>query len=996
MTTVALVPAFNAAQSIGATVASLRDFVDEVLVIDDASADDTARVAAAAGASVVRLDRNRGKTGAVVAGVAARPSAEFYLLADSDLGSTAAGLRPLLGPVLSGAADMTIGALPSAGRRGGFGLARTLAGWGIERGTGWRPRAPLSGQRVVRGPLLRALVSLSPPAERFGLEAALSIDAVRNGARVVEVGIDVDHHHRGRTFRGFVHRGRQAVDISRALWPRLTSRPARVGLMVVTFVAAVLLAHLAARGSEPASSALLEARSAPVLIVGMPGVRFDDLRDMPNLSRLARAGAIGAMTVRTRTGYPTSVEGYATLGAGSRVDAEAPAGHAFNAGEPLEGGAARDALARRGGVQAEGEVVVVGAPSAERQAGDRVSSMPGALGSAARSAGLLTAVVGNADISRPRLIDDPQLGPASPEEPAEPDVSRPAAVAVMDRTGVVELGRVDSGLLLADPDAPFGLRSDEDETVAAVAEALGSGADLIVVDPGDLDRARSFAKLATEAQTALQRSRALQAVDRLLPRLRDALGPQGTLMVLGVTPPYPDWHLTPVVMAGPTIPAGTLLHSPSIRRPGVVTLTDIAPSALALLGVEPPAGMIGSAFRAADAGSDTSAHQARLEDIDRTAAYRERIYLGSTMGYIGFQALLYVLALWVFSRRGVRGRAAGVLRLGVLAVAAHPLATYLHRGIPGIERSGWWGVVGLLVFDLLLGALALALGRRRGVAPLAWIAAGTVVVLCADIAAGAGLQMSSLLGYSFHSAGRFTGFGNQAFAVLAATTILAAAIHVHHAPRRAEALISVGLLFAFVTIVDGSPALGSDVGGILTMVPVFGLTWLALAGRRLSWKTILIAAGVTLFALAAAAGVDMARPAESQTHLGRLAEDVLSRGPEPLLETVGRKAAANLRTWGSPWVWGLAVLAVSLLTVLVVDRDWHRILPRGTALRAGVAGTLAAGVLGYAVNDSGVVVAALILVYLGPLLTLVALDREPPSPEWRAAPVNESSLRLAT
>ena len=998
MTIVALVPAFNSERSVGRTVESLLDFVDEVVVVDDGSADRTAAAAVDAGAFVVQLPANRGKTGAVIAGVEARPRADFYLLADADLGTTAARLRTLLGPVLSGAADMTIGALPSAGRRGGFGLARSLSAWGIERATGWRPRAPLSGQRAIKGAFLRAVLAMSIPAERFGLESALSIDAIRNGARVLEVDVDVDHHHRGRTLGGFAHRGRQAADIARALWPRLTTRAFRVGTMVVAFVAAVVLAHLAARSSEPGSRPLLEPRSsrAPVLIVGMPGVRFSDLREMPNLSALAREGAVGAMTVRTRTGFPSSVEGYATLGAGSRVDAEAPAGQAFNAGEPLEGGAARDALARRAGTRSKGEVVVVGAPSAARQAGERVGSLPGALGDAVHAAGMTTAVVGNADRSRPRLIDDPQLGPVSPEEPEEPDVSRPAAVALMDSSGTVDFGRVDSGLLVADPDAPFGLRSDPEETIAAVAEAVGRGADLVIVDPGDLDRARSFARLATEAQTETHRAKALGSVDRLIPRLRAAVGPRATLLVIGVTPPAPDWHLTPVVAAGPSVPRGTLLHSPSTRRPGVVTLTDIAPSALSVLGVERPGGMIGGALRQADAGGDTSAHLSRLEEVDRTAAYRERIYLGSTMGYIGFQALLYLLAVWVFTRLGPRGGAAGALRLGVLAVAAHPMATFLHRWIPGVEDSGWWGVVGLLALDLLLGAAALALGRRRGVAPLGWIAAGTIVVLASDVAGGAGLQMSSLLGYSFHSAGRFTGFGNQAFAVLAATTVLAAAIHVHHAPRRGEALVAVGLLFAFVTILDGSPALGSDVGGILTMVPVFGLTWLALAGRRLSWRTILIAGGVTLLALTAAAAVDVARPAETQTHLGRLAEDVLARGPEPLLETVGRKAAANLRTWGSPWVWGLAVLAISLLTVLIVDRNWHRILPPGTALRAGVAGTVAAGVLGYAVNDSGVVVAALVLVYLGPLLSLVALDREAEPVELSKKAVAESHLKLAT
>lgn len=1000
MTTVALVPAFESEASVGPTVAALASYVDDVLVIDDGSSDNTAGAARDAGASVLRLDRNQGKAAAVLAGVAARPSADVYLLVDADLGSTAAALRSLLGPAESSAADLVIGALPSAGRRGGFGIARNLSGWGIRRATGWKPRAPLSGQRAVRGPLLRALIATSQTAERFGLETAMSIDAVQNGARVLEIDVDVEHRHRGRSVGGFAHRGRQAADITRALWPRLTSRGLRLAIMFAAFLAAVVFSHLAARAAEPASAPLLSApKDSPsrVLMVGMPGVRVDDIRAMPNLSAMAAEGAVGALTARTRTGFPSNVEGYSTLGAGSRVDAEPPLGLAFNAGEPLEGGVAREALARRTGNSPNGEVVVVGAPAAAAQAGDQVSSFPGALGSALHDAGLRTGVVGNADTSRPRLIEDPQLGPAHPEEPVVPDVSRPAAAAVMDFGGTVDLGRVDSGLLQADPSAPYGLRADPERVLNAVSAALEEGADVVVVDPGDLERARSFAERTTRVQARRHRLAALRGLDGLLPELAEAAGPDALVMVVGVTPPRPDWHLTPLVVSGSGVESGALVHSSSTRRPGVGTLTDIAPTVLAALGAEPPPGMIGSPLRMAEGQSgDTAAHLRELEQTNRMAAYRERIYLGSTMSYIIFQAVLYLVAIWSFARIRRRGRAATALKLGVLAVAAHPVGTFLHRGIPGVEGWGIAGVALLPLIALVIAAAALIAGRHRPLAPLGWVAATTIVVLAADVASGANLQTSSLLGYSYHSAGRFTGFGNTAFAILAATTVLAGAIHVHHAPRRTEALVATGLLFVFVAVLDGSPALGSDVGGILTMVPVFGLTWLALAGRRLSWKTVGGAAALTTVALAIAVAFDVSRPAESRTHLGRLAAQIGSDGLEPLLEIVARKGAANLRTWGSPWVWGLAVLGIGLLTVLVVDRDWHRILPStsASALRAGVAGTLAAGVVGYAVNDSGVVVAALILVYLGPFMTLVALDKPIPPVAVVDSPVETRPLRV--
>ena len=231
---IALVPAKDRADSIGATVAALRrvDGVHEVVVVDDGSTDATTEAALAEGARVVALEENVGKGGAVRSGVAATPEADVYLLIDADLGATAGLAGDLLAPVLAGDADMTIAVLPGAGRKAGFGSVRRLAGAGIARATDGRfhPRAPLSGQRAVRAGLLRAL----PLAERFGLETALSIDAVRAGARVVEIDLAMDHRHTGRTVAGFRHRAAQGTHIAKALWPRLASPSQRLVIAALT------------------------------------------------------------------------------------------------------------------------------------------------------------------------------------------------------------------------------------------------------------------------------------------------------------------------------------------------------------------------------------------------------------------------------------------------------------------------------------------------------------------------------------------------------------------------------------------------------------------------------------------------------------------------------------------------------------------------------------------------------------------------------------------
>src|SRR4030042_5612043 len=53
-------PAFNEARYIGSVILQARQHADEVIVVDDGSADNTAGVARLAGATVVRHDKNEG------------------------------------------------------------------------------------------------------------------------------------------------------------------------------------------------------------------------------------------------------------------------------------------------------------------------------------------------------------------------------------------------------------------------------------------------------------------------------------------------------------------------------------------------------------------------------------------------------------------------------------------------------------------------------------------------------------------------------------------------------------------------------------------------------------------------------------------------------------------------------------------------------------------------------------------------------------------------
>ncbi len=213
----AIVAARNEADRIGATVAALREAfpVAAIWVADDASTDGTADAAMVAGAEVVSRARSHGKGGNVTAAAEAALGADsalhLVLLCDGDLGASAARLGPLVEAVERGECDL---AVASFSRRvgGGFGVALGFAGWAIRRLCGAETEAPISGQRALRAEALRSCL---PLAAGFGMEIGMTVDAVRQGYRLREYELDLEHRATGRTFGGFQHRAVQLRDFLR-------------------------------------------------------------------------------------------------------------------------------------------------------------------------------------------------------------------------------------------------------------------------------------------------------------------------------------------------------------------------------------------------------------------------------------------------------------------------------------------------------------------------------------------------------------------------------------------------------------------------------------------------------------------------------------------------------------------------------------------------------------------------------------------------------------
>jgi hypothetical protein len=126
--TIAIVPAYNEERSIGQVLEEIRstDPELEIVVINDASTDGTARVAAAAGVPIVNLPFNIGIGGAVQTGYqyALEQGFEVAIQVDADGQHDPREISDVLEPIFDGRADLVVGTRFAKG--GGY------------RGTRWR------------------------------------------------------------------------------------------------------------------------------------------------------------------------------------------------------------------------------------------------------------------------------------------------------------------------------------------------------------------------------------------------------------------------------------------------------------------------------------------------------------------------------------------------------------------------------------------------------------------------------------------------------------------------------------------------------------------------------------------------------------------------------------------------------------------------------------------------------------------------------------------
>jgi hypothetical protein len=743
---------------------------------------------------------------------------------------------------------------------------------------------------------------------------------------------------------------------------------------------AVLIATLAVAGLCDASAAVASAstpQAQHVTIILAPYLTWDDVSaaSTPNLWRMAEKGSIGAVNARSRTresGQPASpIEGALWLSAGAWVQPDFSAMAAYNARETVVASQTAEIVYRRifGRGMDGAQMAYLGLPSTQ-QLNDAKSLdvVLGSLGQAVRDANGLTAAVGNSDAGLAEVVPRPL---------------RPAAVVAMDRRGLVRFGDVSAGLLKSKPDAPYGVGTDLErfESVYAAADNYAKGhkgPSLVVLDSGDLTRARRAASQATPSVQLAQWSSALKTLDAVVGMAQKRAAADGMVIVVSQalysSADGAPGGLGPIVVSG----AGWsgYLTSSSTHRLGVVTNADVTATALEAMGVRRPIAVLGDSMVPAVGPASLDQRASRLSRGSDAAVAIDAPKSDVLNFFIGLVAIALGAAAVVISRSDVWSsatvrRSASVVQALLLLALSFPLAGWLMFLPTPLPKTPEVAVLSLLGTAAMVWILSIILWRRSPMrVPVAALSLALTSVMALDQVFGAPLSAVGFFSYSPLLAARFYGMGNEAAALFFGSAVVGVALLLDQWPESRLAAIGRrwGLLaLGFVVVgVAAAPFLGANVGVAVWGLAGFACAWMLVNRRRFSVRSVLVIVGIAVLAIAAFSAIDLLGGGQ-QTHLGRALSSAGQGGLSQLWMIVVRKTATNIRVFTSTnWSWILvAVLAFLGFARLRPSSKYPELAAENPAFVAAVAATLLAGVIALLTEDSGIVIPSLIMLYTG-------------------------------
>ena len=200
MKIIAFIPVFNEERGIEKVIKKTSKFVDQVIVCDDGSTDNTSLIAKNAGAHVITHDKNLGKGEAMktLFKNIKNTDAGIIITIDGDGQFLPEEIPNLTSPILNGSADIVIGyrfedkdEMPTY---------RKIGNKFLDKITNLASELPFRDtQGGFRAYSRKAIDSISFNASGFGVDSEILIDASKKGLKISEKKVTVIYNTGGKT-----------------------------------------------------------------------------------------------------------------------------------------------------------------------------------------------------------------------------------------------------------------------------------------------------------------------------------------------------------------------------------------------------------------------------------------------------------------------------------------------------------------------------------------------------------------------------------------------------------------------------------------------------------------------------------------------------------------------------------------------------------------------------------------------------------------------------
>ncbi len=600
-------------------------------------------------------------------------------------------------------------------------------------------------------------------------------------------------------------------------------------------------------------------------------------------------------------------------------------------------------------------------------------SLQGRLGQALSDAGWQTAAIGNSDYEEQEV--------------------RPAFIAVADEGGHVEYEAYNPDDILSQNEEAAGKAETNYEALLNhIQKAIDSTQrnQALAIDTGDLYRAGAARIDGIVDNADEQWSWALSSFDEVVGEILSLMDGDDALIIYSslaetTNSDHSDDAMGPLIVLAKDMDG--LLFSPVTIRAGTVTILDLTDTICGLAGISEIADNGGALYPAKNSNDEDVA--TTISELDRVSSYSRAIDLSletATYTFIAVLSVSFAFSIVMLSRAirlpvRVLSVLISITRLLWILTMSYPLATYLMYPLAadGITPNGSLSLC--LVLTVVIALVATLVGRfTRWLYSLLFLMAATIIVLLVDQLAGGILAQAGYLSYRPIEAVRFSGIGNEGAGVLFGSWLLFSGLILNRFPDLKASKTFAKYLFpiaSFLIIaVIVAPWWGANFGVLVWGTVGVGCAWWMFIGRRLNWRAVtltVIACGLLTLLLIIVDGT----LGDGQSHLGATATNLLDQGIAYVPVIIRSMLSLSVETL-------LLNPVLSVVLVIVwIYLAWLRIRKpgpyavfweRNTAFKASFTAAMIVAVLMLLIEDSGILLPAIVLLYAAAGLTWLICD----------------------